>query len=229
MGALHAWSKWCYYLNTGLIGVMMLGQRCGMLVVIEMLGKSRVRCQCDCGNTRNLRLGHFNIGSSKSCGCHWRLPSSLQHVDKERSAYSNMMARCHNPMHKRYKDYGAVGILVCDEWRGDSRQFLQDMGVCPDGFQLDRADNTKGYSKENCRWVSPRDNMANRAISTRYVVKGVEYKNAHEAASAYKVSITTINVWCKGRILKGLYSQPKSNCYVVPVYGGKPLAIPLAQ
>ena len=129
-------------------------------------------------------------------------------------------------MHKRYKDYGAIGIHVCDEWRGNSRKFLEDMGKCPDGFQLDRINNTKGYSKENCHWVSPSENMANRSVSKRYVVDGIEYKTSSEAAIAHNVSTTTIFKWCKGRVVNGVYQEPKPNCYVAPVYGGKPTGIP---
>lgn len=193
----------------------MLGKRQGMLEVIKVLQKSRVLCTCDCGNQRILRIGHFNAGNASSCGCHWRVPSGME---RGRMSYSNMMARCHNPKNKRFKDYGAAGITVCDEWRGNVRQFLEDMGPCPNGFQIDRIDNTKGYSKANCRWVSPKENMANRSVSVAYVVYGVRYKTCLEAASANGVSIATIGAWCKGRIAEGRYYPPRPNCYVEPVY-----------
>ena len=50
------------------------------------------------------------------------------------------------------------------------------MGECPIGYQIDRMDNTKGYYKENCRWVDPKTNMSNRSISKIWIVNGKEYK-----------------------------------------------------
>lgn len=194
----------------------MIGARNEMLEVIGLLEKSRVLCRCDCGSTRILKVGHFNAGYAKSCGCHWRAPKG---VERERIAYGNMIARCHNPKNKRFKDYGAIGIEVCNEWRQDFKRFIEDMGKCPDGFQIDRIDNAKGYFKENCRWVSPKENMANRSITMIYTVKGQKFKSANDAAKAFGVTSATIFAWCKGRVTAGRYYPPKPDCYFEPIYG----------
>lgn len=61
--------------------------------------------------------------------------------------------------------YKNRGITVSSEW-GDFVTFLRDMGPKPDPFsQLDRRDNDAGYSKENCRWVSQRENLNNKRSS----------------------------------------------------------------
>ena len=193
----------------------MIGKRIGMLTVARMLEKSKVECICDCGASRVMRVGHFNSGGSKSCGCHWRFPSGY---DRESAAYGNMMARCHNPSNKRYKDYGMAGIHVCEEWRKSKKQFIADMGKCPEGFQIDRIDNRKGYSKENCRWVSPRDNMINRSISAIYVIDGVEFVSSSDAAKKLGISTATVFAWCKGRVAKGIYYPPKSGCFFKNIY-----------
>lgn len=194
----------------------MLGKRVGMLAVVEVLENSRVRCVCDCGNERTLKVGHFNYGKSKSCGCHWRLPVGHE---KERISYGNMMARCHNPKNKRYADYGGSGIFVCDAWRSNAKQFIKDMGKCPDGFQIDRIDNTKGYSKDNCRWISPKENMANRSISLVFVVNGDRFRSSKDAAVSSGVCTATIFAWCKGRLANGVFYPPRPGCGVEPVYG----------
>ena len=66
-----------------------------------------------------------------------------------------MLDRCNNPNCKAYKNYGRRGIRV--EWKS-FESFAADMGERPPGAEIDRVDVNKGYSKENCRWSSKKDN-----------------------------------------------------------------------
>ncbi len=75
--------------------------------------------------------------------------------------WRNLKQRCLNPVREEYKHYGGRGIGVSKEWL-DFENFFRGMGERPSGLQLDRIDNSKGYSKDNCRWVSPRDNSFNK-------------------------------------------------------------------
>lgn len=77
-----------------------------------------------------------------------------------------MIQRCTNPNDKKWKDYGARGISVCDRWANSFAAFYEDMGDRPKGLQLDRIDNDKGYSKDNCRWATGHQQSINRRMKS---------------------------------------------------------------
>lgn len=79
---------------------------------------------------------------------------------REYNIWDGMKKRCFSPACASYKNYGAKGITVCDKWM-KFEGFFEDMGLS-NGLCLDRIDNNKGYSKENCRWVSYTENNRNK-------------------------------------------------------------------
>ena len=93
---------------------------------------------------------------------------------KEYNSFSSMRTRCFRKSHSEYKNYGGRGINVCDRWmepRKGFRNFLEDMGERPDGSSLDRIDNDLGYSPDNCRWATKREQSENMSTT-----KVIEYK-----------------------------------------------------
>lgn len=77
-------------------------------------------------------------------------------------AWLRMWDRVRGYTDRDRKHYSERGIAVCDRWK-EFENFLEDMGFRPEGMTLDRKDNDKGYSKENCRWATMKDQGRNRS------------------------------------------------------------------
>lgn len=67
-----------------------------------------------------------------------------------------MRQRCCNPNHRNYHHYGARGIKVTEEWLENFETFKMwsEKNGYGEGLSLDRIKNDKGYSPDNCRWVT---------------------------------------------------------------------------
>ena len=117
-------------------------------------------CCCDCGRVLSVRGITLRSGGKKSCGC-------LRHGRSRTAAYrvwAKMKERCSNPRHPHFHRYGGRGISVCDRW-GSFELFYADMGDPPVGHQLDRRENDRGYSPDNCRWVTCQANNRNKSTN----------------------------------------------------------------
>lgn len=174
------------------------GQRFGMLVVrkrviIDDNKKSTYwECICDCGNVKIVDASHLVSGDTKSCGCFNRKLLSERrttHGMTGTKIYYNwvsMLQRCTNPDKWSYKHYGGRGIAVCDDWYF-FENFLADMGDSyKEGLTLDRIDNDSGYSPENCRWATMKE-QANNRRNTIFV----EYAGMKKTLVEWSIIINT--------------------------------------
>lgn len=148
------------------------GQAFGKWQVVERApnnGQSIMwHCQCKCGTVRVVSGANIRKGLSKSCGCTWsESPGRLSHgyaTSHNRTLYSRwagMIARCQNPKHRAFPNYGGRGITVCSQWL-DFSNWLKDMGIPKKGSTLERIDNNKGYYPGNVQWKTPIDQGRNK-------------------------------------------------------------------
>jgi hypothetical protein len=85
---------------------------------------------------------------------------------KTYAIWMGMKMRCRG-FSSSAKYYAEKNISYCADWEY-FENFLKDMGERPEGTSLDRIDNSKGYSKQNCRWASATTQSENRTI-TRWI------------------------------------------------------------
>lgn len=150
------------------------GQRFVRLVVLERVPSSgknyKWLCICDCG--KQISVYAFNLTSctTKSCGC-LRRENMTKHgmiKSREYKTWESMKTRCLNKNSKDYKNYGGRGIIICDRWIHSFANFFADMGDKPEGLTLERINNNLGYSPENCKWATMKEQQKNKR-NTRYV------------------------------------------------------------
>lgn len=111
-----------------------------------------------------------------------------------RSIHSGMRNRCCNPNDPEFKNYGARGISVAVEWlgRGGFRQFEMDMSPRPTlNHSLERKDNNLGYSKENCKWAT-RKEQCNNTRGNRPITIDGRTRNLKEWAEEIGISPTSL-------------------------------------
>lgn len=161
------------------------GQRYGSLTVLERAGSTPRReaawlCRCDCGRNIVIPGDSLRSWNTKSCGCFKsdalkkRMTTHGKTTNRLHQIWRSMKYRCLNPSSKNYHRYGGRGIKVCDEWLCDFQAFYDwamangyDENAPKGQCTIDRIDNDKGYSPDNCRWVDMKAQGNNRSNSRR--------------------------------------------------------------
>jgi len=182
-----------------------VGKRYGRLLVVSAKrvkdsngrGRTVLDCICDCGSKKQVESSSAKSGKSLSCRClriDLNLKTFTTHGEASKSArsdeyqiYMAMKNRCYLKSNKHYHLYGGRGIGMSDEWKNDFMCFLSDMGRRPSpAHSIDRIDNEKGYSKENCRWATPKEQANNKRSTVRIEHYGM-MMTISEMASMYAI------------------------------------------
>ena len=129
---------------------------------------------------------------------------------------SKIKGRCYNKNNNRYSNYGARGIVVCDEWNENTESFIQwslNNGY-KEGLSIDRIDNNGPYSPSNCRWVNDYV-QANNKSDTLYIEYRGKRKSLAEWCRELDISYEmTRKRFHKGWSIEELFNTD-SNCHYV--------------
>lgn len=140
-------------------------------------------CECKCGRQKSLPSS--KLRSVKECFCcrECFYEREKTHGDSQQSrrgkrhslyvAWDNMLRRCNNPHHPMYPHYGGRGIKVCGGWHEYTifKNWSLKHGWAK-GLSIDRIDNNKGYSPDNCRWVTQKVQCRNTRHNRNYTIDG---------------------------------------------------------
>ncbi len=192
-------------------GRILTGERFGKLLVLEeaepRLRKDRKsvkkfwKCRCDCGNIIETSHELLVSGHSKSCGCSMGEASKIKFANYKSLRTENqrlykiwcgMKVRCYTPTDLHYPNYGARGIIVCDEWKFSFAQFY--LWAMTNGYNdtltIDRIDVNGNYEPSNCRWITNRDQQYNKRTTKYYTIYG-EKLLLHQIVEKYGIKPVT--------------------------------------
>lgn len=121
-----------------------------------------------------------------------------RHNMRKTSLYSRwvgMKGRCYNPNNQKYKNYGARGVAMCDEWKDSFISFWK--WATENGYQenlsLDRINVNGNYEPSNCRWTDMFTQENNRTNNRSVWYNGRVY-TLTELSKISKVSYKTLHL-----------------------------------
>lgn len=155
--------KFAIYRSKEVVGECYFLQNEGVLKNFKM-----ALFQCGmCGEEFITKISVARYASILPCGCLTKINGKL-HGEKIRRSWLSMKQRCLSINNYSYHNYGARGIIVCDEWKNDFKAFydhitgLERYGE--PGMTLDRKNNNGNYEPGNMRWATRHEQNLNKRL-----------------------------------------------------------------
>lgn len=182
-----------------------INQKIARLTLVKSIPACRGRkweCVCECGERVTVQEYDLREGIIKSCGClkseYAKMGNPIHKYNKTRiqRIHQGMMQRCYDKNHIHYSNYGGKGITVCEEWRGKygvgnfAKWALQN--GYNDELSIDRIDNNKGYSPDNCRWSTALE-QANNTRRNRNIEYNGEVLSLSQMAKKHNMSVSMLS------------------------------------
>lgn len=169
---------------------------------------------CRCGIEYITLVRKVLNGNSSSCGCYRKENLALiktTHGESGTKLYKvwfEMKERCKNQDNPSYKDYGRRGIYVCSEWENSFSTFTFDMGPRLPGYSLERINNNKGYSPDNCRWATSTE-QANNKRNNVLIQWAFQTKTLREWSVELGISYNVLrDRWRRGWSPDKMFTEP---------------------
>ena len=159
---------------------------------------------CECGKIKSLPVSSVVRGIFKSCGCKKiellsKIGSTqIKHGCNRRgnkhpiyNSWNGMISRCYNIKRESYKDYGARGIIICEEWKHNFSEFFKwslDNGWA-NGLSIERNNVNGNYEPSNCSWKTNAEQQNNKR-RTMYITAFKETKSIEDWLDDSRCSIT---------------------------------------
>jgi hypothetical protein len=159
--------------------VELAGQTFGRLTAIRRIGTKHGHaewlCNCSCGRTVNQSANELRSGKVRTCGCAKTERCKTGNMTRTHGqtgtptwkSWMAMRQRCTVKGHTAYPRYGGSGITVCARWIHSFENFLADMHERPTGTELGRFGDIGNYEVSNCKWMTRKEQCANRKPKKR--------------------------------------------------------------
>lgn len=129
-----------------------------------------------------------NMGKSRK-----GVKSDGRHSTRLYSIYLNMKSRCYYVKNPRYKNYGARGIKICEEWLNDFLVFKEwaIKSGYSDNLTIDRKNVNGNYEASNCRWITNKEQQNNKTTSNFIEYNG-EIKTLQQWSECLGIGYNTL-------------------------------------
>ena len=149
--------------------------------------------RCDCGELETRRYSHYKNRKKDCCRVCSRKKHSMAGT-KFYAIWNAVRTRATNKNIAYAKNYVDRGIDISDSWLNFENFYTDMFGTYQENLSIDRIDNDKGYSKENCRWASRYTQQANTRVKNKTGFIGVSKSGRARFTSKIKVNSKIVHI-----------------------------------